>query len=61
MGGGRGVLNSLIRKNLTHYFLSLNFCLFFKNNPLFFKMLTDFRQFLYDSVEKVLFKANFFA
>ena len=23
-----------------------------------FKMLTDFRQFLYDSVEKVLFKAG---
>ena len=23
-------------------------------------MLTDFRQFLYDSVEKVLFKAKFF-
>ena len=25
-----------------------------------FKMLIDFRQFLYDYVEKVLFKANFF-
>ena len=34
------------------------FWLFYKNNPLFFKMLTDFRQFLYDSVEKVLFKAG---
>ena len=32
----------------------------FKTNPLFFKMLIDFRQFLYDSVEKVLFKADFF-
>ena len=30
-------------------------------NPLFFKMLIDFRQILYDSVEKVLFKAVFFA
>ena len=37
-----------------------NFYLLFKNNPLFFKMLIDFRQFLYDSVEKVLFKADFF-
>ena len=39
------------------------FCLFFKNNALFFKMLIDFRQFLYDSVEKVMFnmfKADFF-
>ena len=55
-----GVWNSLISKNLAHYFLSLKFLLFFKNNPLFFKILTDFRQFLYDSVEKVLFKADFF-
>ena len=31
-----------------------------KNNPLIFKMLIDFRQFQYDSVEKVLFKADFF-
>ena len=29
-------------------------------NPLFFKMLIDFCQFLYDSVEKVLFKADFY-
>ena len=47
-GGGGGGWNSLISKI---------FCLFFKNNPLFFKMLIDFRQFLYDSV---LFKAIFF-
>ena len=58
--GVRGVWNSLISKNLAHYSLSLNFCLFFKNNPLFFKMLIDLRHFLYDSVEKVLFKADFF-
>ena len=31
-----------------------------KNNPLFFKMLIDLRQFLYGSVEKVLFKADLF-
>ena len=55
-----GIWNSLISKNLAHYSLSLKFCLFFKNNPLFFKMLIDFRQFLYESVEKVLFKADFF-
>ena len=55
-----GVWNSLISKNLAHYSLSLKFCLFFKNNPLFFKMLIDFRQFLYDSVEKVLFNTVFF-
>ena len=58
--GGGGVWNVLISKNLAHYSLSLNFCLFFKHNPLFFKMLIDFRQFLCDSVEKVLFKADFF-
>ena len=40
-------------------FSFLNFCLFFKNNPLSFKILIDFCQFLYDSVEKVLFKADF--
>ena len=28
-----------------------------KKNPLFFKMLIDFRQFLYDSELKVLFKS----
>ena len=55
-----GVSNSLISKNLAHYSLSLKFLLIFKNNPLFFKILIDFRLFLYDSVEKVLFKADFF-
>ena len=60
MGVGGGVWNSLISKNLAHYSFFKLFCLFFKNNPLFFKMLIDFRQFLYDSVEKVLFKADFF-
>ena len=57
---GVGVWNSLISQNLAHYSFIFNFCLFFENNPLFFKMLIDFSQFLYDSVEKVLFKADFF-
>ena len=56
-----GVWNSLISKNLAHNSPSLKiFAYFFKNNPLFFKMLIDFSQFPYDSVEKVLFKADFF-
>ena len=59
-GGGGRVWNSLINKNLAHYALSLKILLILKNNPLFFKMLIDFRQFLYDSVEKVLFKAALF-
>ena len=56
--GGGGVWNSLISKKLAHYSLSLKFLN--KNNPLFFEVLIDFRQFLYDSVEKVLFKADGF-
>ena len=61
VGRGRGVWNSLISKHLAHYSLSLKLIAYsLKNNPLFFKILIDFRQFLYDSVEKVPLKAFFF-
>ena len=56
---GRG-LEFSISKNFVYYSLSLKFFLFFKNNPLYFKMLIDFCRFLYNSVEKVLFKADVF-
>ena len=60
-GGGGGVWNySLTSKQLAHYSLPLKVLLIFFKNPLFFKMLIDFRQFLYDLVEKTLFKAVFF-
>ena len=56
--GGGGVWNSLISKKFSPLFSFFKiFAYPLKNDPLFFKILTDFRQFLYDSVEKVLFKA----
>ena len=51
--GGGGVWNSLIsKKNSPLFFFFKKICL------LFFKMLIDFCQFLYVSMEKVLFKAE---
>ena len=55
LDGRGGGWNSLISKNLAHCSLSYSL-----KNPLFFKMLIDFRQLLYDSVVKVLFIAYIF-